>query len=65
MSVCRCTHIYTLWCEEDSGGRVYLGREEYFITDNVYNYKNIVIINAGLTFIGFIIVFNSLMTTCT
>lgn len=34
------------------------------ITDNIYNYQNIVIINVSLTFIGFIIVFNSAMTTC-
>lgn len=41
------------------------GRREYFITDNVENYQHIVIINVTLTFIiVFIIVFNSVMTTC-
>lgn len=67
---------FCVWALTDthSGGResvegegfvfVFSAMEEYLIIDNVYNWQNILIINVSPTFIGFIVVFNSVMTTC-
>lgn len=62
---CVYTHMYSYsGVKKSVEGGFFPVREKYFITDSVYNYQNIVIINVSLTLIVFIIVFKSLMTTC-